>query len=263
MVNERGQWIQNGVVQRKKYEVYIPNQKVNEINNNKQKQEKRNVSSSYLVAIVTILLFIVIISKAKGTNKPQYKNKNVNKNYYNSGQEKIDKQKIYHKNTTIDNDTTIKRSIFWHFRSDTDKKGEEGEDEVAEVLKSIGKEFIVLRNINLPRTNKDPVQIDFLCISNKGIFVIEVKNWLGEITGNYDDEIWHSQINYAFNDQKNPVRQNEWHIDVLKKIIKQNMTYYSIIVFTDRADISWIDKKQNKTYITNINYLNNKIYSIY
>ena len=263
MVNERGQWIQNGVVQRKKYEVYIPNQKVNEINNNKQKQEKRNVSSSYLVAIVTILLFIVIISKAKGTNKPQYKNKNVNNNYYNSGQEKIDKQKIYHKNTTIDNDTTIKRSIFWHFRSDTDKKGEEGEDEVAEVLKSIGKEFIVLRNINLPRTNKDPVQIDFLCISNKGIFVIEVKNWLGEITGNYDDEIWHSQINYAFNDQKNPVRQNEWHIDVLKKIIKQNMTYYSIIVFTDRADISWIDKKQNKTYITNINYLNNKIYSIY
>ena len=67
----------------------------------------------------------------------------------------------------------------------------------------------------------------------------------------------------AFNEQKNTVRQNEWHIDVLKKIIKQNMTYYSIIVFTDRADISWIDKKQNKTYITNINYLNNKIYSIY
>lgn len=263
MVNERGQWIQNGVVQRKKYEAYIPNQKVNEINNNKQKQEKRNVSNSYLVAIVTILLFIVIISKAKGTNKPQYKNKNVNNNYYNSGQEKIDKQKIHHKNTTIDNDTTIKRSIFWHFRLDTDKKGEEGEDEVAEVLKSIGEEFIVLRNINLPRTNKKPVQIDFLCISNKGIFVIEVKSWLGKITGDYEDDIWHSQINYSFNDQKNPIKQNEWHIDVLKRFIKQNMTYYSIIVFTDRSDISWIDKEQNKTYITNVNYLNSKIYSIY
>ena len=269
MVNEKGQWVYEGVIQRKYYEIKIPKQKVSETKNRSTqiKEEKiigyrKDTSLGPTIVIVAfILLFIIAI--ANETNQSKYKNRDYN-NYHNPSHIKKDKYKTYYnRNTAVNNDTSIKRSIWWHLRSDTDKKGEEGEDDVAEILKNIGKDFIVLRNINLPRANKDPVQIDFLCISNKGIFVIEVKNWLGKITGDYNDEIWHSQKNYAFNDQKNPVRQNEWHIDVLKRFIKQSMTYYSIIVFTDRANIDWIDKKQNKTYIININCLNDKIYSIY
>ena len=265
MVNERGQWTHNGVVQRKYNGTNISKQKVDETKDKLDQIEERKIkyknNSSFnlllIIIFILVLLFIVIVYKL---SKPKYKDGS----YYNSNKDIKDNQtKYYDRNTINKNDTTIKRSIWWHFRSDTDKRGEEGEDLVAENLKYIGNEFIVLRNINLPRVNKDPVQIDFLCISKKGIFVIEVKNWLGEITGKYQDEIWHSKIYDIINEQKNPIKQNEWHIDVLKRFIKQSMTYYSIIVFTDRAEIDWLDKEQNKTYITNTSYLNNKIHSIY
>ena len=179
--------------------------------------------------------------------------------------EEANKEEQEHKKkkTVFDNDTTIERSFWWHFRSDNDKKGEEGEDEVAEELRYIDKKFIVLRNINLPRKNNKPVQIDFLCVSDKGIFVIEVKNWLGEISGEYDDEIWISNIYDIENEQKNPVKQNEWHIETLKRFIKQKMNFYSIIVFTDRADISELNENYNNTYIINAEDIKYEIYKIY
>lgn len=266
-VNERGQWVVNGVVQRKNRRANITDRNnveknnaiylANDRNNVKSEQSTGPIIIFAIIIVILVLFIKAIISKSHNNNYKYYRD-------YNYDVE--DRTKEYYRknnNTTLDNDTTKKRSIWWHFRSDTDKRGEEGEDKVAEKLKNIGSEFIVLRNVNLPRTNKDPVQIDFLCISKKGIFVIEVKNWLGTITGKYEDEIWYSQIYDITNSQKNPVNQNEWHIDVLKRFIKQDMSFYSIIVFTDRANIEWIDKKQNKTYITNISYLNNIIYSIY
>lgn len=174
-----------------------------------------------------------------------------------------DEQEYKSKKRNFDNDTTIERSFWWHFRSDNDKKGEEGEDEVAEELRYIDKKFIVLRNINLTRKNNKPVQIDFLCVSDKGIFVIEVKNWLGEISGKYDDEIWISNIYDIENEQKNPVKQNEWHIEILKRFIKQKINFYSIIAFTDGADISKLNEHYNNSYIINDEDIRQEIYNIY
>lgn len=267
MVNERGQWIQNGVVQRKHYNINIPKQKVDETKNKleeiKYYEYNNDKSSNLIIVVLVIISLLVVLVVLYEMSKSKYE-KGSYSNYDNSTRDIKDYSRtLYSKSTANNNDTTVERSIWWHFRSDTDKKGEEGEDLVAEKLKYIGNDFIVLRNINLPRTNKEPVQIDFLCVSKKGIFVIEVKNWLGKITGNYDDEIWHSQIYNIIHDKKNPIKQNEWYIDVLKRIIKRNMTYFSIIVFIDRAEIDWLDKEQNKTYITNISFLNNKIHSIY
>ena len=260
-VNERGQWIENGIVQRKYYAIPTTKKITNESNNAKIKRDQsrlRNDDKSYffVIALAIVILIIFLYIKSLSSDNKQYKRKNYD-NYNAPYQPK------YSRNTTTNNDTTVSRSIWWHLRSDTDKRGEEGEDAASERLKYLGKDFVVLRNINLPRSNKEPVQIDFLCISMKGIFVIEVKNWLGKVTGNYEDEIWHSQFNYTINDQKNPVKQNEWHVDVVKRFIRQSMIFHSIIVFTDRADIGWLDKKQNRTYITNIDNLNNVIYNIY
>ena len=264
VVNERGQWIDNGIVQRKYYKIPNPKKLTNDnesttIKNDGSRSKNNNASYFYIIVFAIVLLLLLLYKKSSTSDDKEHKSKK-----YHDYSEPYH-PKYYKKSTatTTNNDTTISRSFWWHLRSDTDKKGEEGEDKAAERLKYLGKDFIVLRNVNLPRSNKDPVQIDFLCISNKGIFVIEVKNWLGKITGDYEDEIWHSQINYSINEQKNPVRQNEWHIDVLKKFIKQNMSFYSLIVFTDRADIGWLDKKQNRSYITNIDNLSNLIYSIY
>lgn len=264
IVNERGQWIQNGVVQRKYYEINIPKQKVdktkNELEEKRYAKYRKDGGSNLIIVILVVisLLFILAIMSTKSGSEHEHKNYD-NLDYDINSNNKTH----YNKNITTNNDTTVERSIWWYFRSDTDKKGEEGEDQVAEYLKYIGTDFIVLRNVNLPRTNNKPVQIDYLCVSKKGIFVIEVKNWLGEITGKYEDETWHSQIYDIINDQKNPIKQNEWHIDVLRRFIKQNMTYYSMVVFTDRAEIGRLDKVQNKTHIIKANQLNSKIHSIY
>lgn len=261
-VNERGQWIVNGIVQRKYYQI-SNSQKATNDSNASIKWNERGITSNnsaiffaivFAIALLPVFLFIKSAVSDKASKKyKSRKNDNYNATY----------QPKRSRNATINNDTTVSRSFWWHLRSDTDKKGEEGEDKVAEELKYLGDDFIVLRNVNLPRTNKDPVQIDFICVSNKGIFVIEVKNWLGIVTGDYEDEIWYSQIYDIVNEQKNPIKQNEWHIDVLKRFIRQNMTFYSIIVFTNRANIEWLDKKQNRSYITNIDNLNNVIQSVY
>ena len=260
-VNERGQWIENGIVQRKYYAIPTTKKITNESNNANIKRDqsrlrKDDKSYFFVIALAIVILIIFLYIKSLSSDNTQYKRKDYD-NYNAPYQPK------HSRNTTTNNDTTVSRSIWWHLRSDTDKRGEEGEDAASERLKYLGKDFVVLRNINLHRSNKEPVQIDFLCISMKGIFVIEVKNWLGKVTGNYEDEIWHSQFNYTINNQKNPVKQNEWHVDVVKRFIRQSMIFHSIVVFTDRADIGWLDKKQNRTYITNIDNLNNVIYNIY
>lgn len=267
VVNERGQWIVNGIVQRKHYEVPKSSKTTSDRNNasvtNNQSKEVNNndIGSLTIVFLIGVILIVVILTSMP-SGKTEYKRKS--HKYYTENNNYDTSYKPRHtRKTTNSNDTTVNRSLFWHLRTDTDKIGEEGEDNVAEKLKCLEKEFIVLRNINLPRPNKDPVQIDFLCISNKGIFVIEVKNWLGMISGNYEDDIWRSEKHSIVREQKNPVKQNEWHIEVLKRFIRQNMTFYSIIVFTDRADIGWLDKKQHLTTITHINNLNNTIYNIY
>ena len=264
IVNEKGQWIVNGVVQKKYYGKTTSQKKsyVTKANTNNSKYNYDTYSNSYpnhsSIIMFFIILIVVIINFARFISK-HIDDEDNSYNKYTDYPKHKNKSNTYYNN----NDTTVDRSIWWHFRSDTDKRGEQGEDEVAERLKYIGNDFIVLRNINLPRKNKYPVQIDFLCVSNKGIYVIEVKNWLGTILGNYDDENWHSKIYDIDNIQKNPIKQNEWHIDVLKRIIKRNISYYSIIAFTDRANLNMLMRCYNDSYITSINNLYSLINEIY
>jgi len=70
-------------------------------------------------------------------------------------------------------------------------------------------------------------ELDHLFITKAGIFVIETKGYRGIISGKTIDSNWYS-YNKAF---INPVKQNDGHINHLKKILNLKYRYYSVIVF--------------------------------
>ncbi|WP_203277030.1 nuclease-related domain-containing protein [Metamycoplasma hominis] len=123
--------------------------------------------------------------------------------------------------------------------SSKQQKGNDGEFLVAWKLTSLNEgKYKVLNDILLQIDNDKTAQIDHIVVSTYGIFVIETKNWNGFITGGRDSYFWFKR-NSGNNIEimKNPIKQNEWHIEALKQIFsKYNINineelFYSLIVF--------------------------------
>lgn len=79
-------------------------------------------------------------------------------------------------------------------------------------------------------------QIDHLVVSRSGIFVIETKNYLGMVSGNAKDKyLYRSVLNMHYR-TGNPVFQNEWHLEYLRKNLpftsSNSDLLRSIIIFT-------------------------------
>lgn len=119
--------------------------------------------------------------------------------------------------------------------SDTFAKGMEGESEVKRILNNLeGVKYI--ENLYLETPNST-CQIDFIVISKKGIFVIEVKNITGTVLVNTNNSKWkvntHSR-NYSI---INPILQNSRHILNLRKNISVDGIYHNVVVFSDKTNI--------------------------
>lgn len=116
------------------------------------------------------------------------------------------------------------------------KKGEEGERKVASLLESSSSFHCLINNLVLLGENGVSHQIDHILINPNGIFVIETKNYYGEITGQEDDSFW--TRSYFVKRQKksikfhNPLKQNQSHIRIIKRIIGKNYPIYCFVVFT-------------------------------
>ena len=116
------------------------------------------------------------------------------------------------------------------------KKGEEGERKVASILESSNSFHRLINNLVLLGENGVSHQIDHILINPNGIFVIETKNYYGEITGREDDSFW--TRSYFVKRQKksvkfhNPLKQNQSHIRIIKRIIGKNYPIYCFVVFT-------------------------------
>ena len=122
------------------------------------------------------------------------------------------------------------------------KKGEEGERRVAALLDSSHSFHRLINNLVLVGENGVSHQIDHILINSNGIFVIETKNYYGEITGQEDDSFW-TRSYFAKRQKKsvkfhNPLKQNQSHIRVIKRIIGKNYPIYCFVVFTqNNADV--------------------------
>ncbi|CAM3685261.1 nuclease-related domain-containing protein [Cohnella lubricantis] len=82
-------------------------------------------------------------------------------------------------------------------------------------------------------------QIDHVVLSPYGLFVIETKNYTGEIKGKKEDTYW--RVSNRFN-LYNPLKQNYGHIKAIEEQLKSftfpNLTFISMVSFTMRCRFS-------------------------
>ncbi len=112
-------------------------------------------------------------------------------------------------------------------------KGQKGEYEVSKTLgKNIDGRQYIINNIIIVNEGKSS-QIDHILIKKTGIFVIETKNYSGQIYGGENQREWTQVLQYGKvkNQFYNPIMQNKTHIYALSKVLVLKDCYFSIIVF--------------------------------
>lgn len=135
--------------------------------------------------------------------------------------------KIYKQLTNVDIET---QKQLWNDRG----KGYYGEYLVfCELYKHLSGMGKILMNINIPIENNKTTEIDLLLIHETGIYVFEMKHYKGTIYGRDTDEFWTQFFRTTKNAHfKNPILQNRYHINALRKMFP-TPPIYSIVVFTN------------------------------
>ena len=114
-------------------------------------------------------------------------------------------------------------------------KGDRGEYSFTEVaLKELKDDnYKIINNIYIPGSHKHPQQVDTIIISpSSNIYVIEIKNWYGLISGQIKDEKWYTKNGYL----QNPYLQNKKHVNNLKQQLSYDspqLNIYNLVINMD------------------------------
>jgi hypothetical protein len=122
-------------------------------------------------------------------------------------------------------------------------KGFYGEFQLYRKLtKKLGK-HAVLTNLYLDSKNTETTEIDVLAVTQKGIYVFEMKNYGGYIYGSQKDQYWTQAMNrFVKHKFYNPLRQNYAHIKAVESYLKINTEHIiPVIVFSNRSKLSKIN----------------------
>jgi len=124
--------------------------------------------------------------------------------------------------------------------------GELGEYKINIQLDQLPKDTKYLTDIMIknPKSRTGFSQIDHIIVSAYGLFVIETKNYNGEIKGGRSDKYW--RVSNRFN-MFNPLKQNFGHIKALERVLSElpDLLYISMVSFTMRCRFS-IDPELRK-----------------
>lgn len=148
--------------------------------------------------------------------------------------------------------------------TDPSRKGRIGEYITYDLLDRIPGEKRLLHNIYIPKADGTTTEIDCLLIHQKGLFVMESKNYKGYIYGSRNDSQWTQVLrknrHYSF---YNPILQNNGHIKNLLTYLSyqtqdryRKIPVYSMIVFSDTADITKVQTEglpEANIYVINAN----------
>ena len=130
----------------------------------------------------------------------------------------------------------------------TVSRGNKGEEKVASILKKIKVEHHVLNNVSFVNEKSEMThQIDHILVHPHGVFVIETKNYYGEIIADTGEGYWVKIVKGKKEIIHNPLRQNKSHVRIVKKLLK-NVEVISIVVFV----------KNNAPYMGDENVINLK-----
>ena len=165
------------------------------------------------------------------------------------------------------------------------KKGETGEKKAINILRSLPSEHFRSSEGFLFSYKGRTNQIDCLMVSRNAVYVIEVKNIGGIITGNISDKYWWQEQPLRHNRIYNPMRQasrqaqrirevlqyeHDMHVNILPFVVFSNDSilqiegetrsiskFYNLaetIVNLDRL-VNDINKNNNIRFIGNIDYI--------
>ena len=104
----------------------------------------------------------------------------------------------------------------------------------------------LLTNVLLPVNEKYKTEIDCILISRKGIFCVEIKNWVGHIHGNDEDENWIQVYDDPYmpnRKHKNPVKQNLNHCHILNRKLNNKYMIENVVILTGFEDILNVHSK--------------------
>lgn len=122
------------------------------------------------------------------------------------------------------------------------KRGEKLTERELKWVRLFGRKGKILRNVYIPKDNGETSEIDVVYITQKGIFVIESKNFSGWIFGDDKSAYWTASLpNGKKNRFYSPVKQNETHMRWLGKYLEslnyKSVPLFSLIVFSERCEL--------------------------
>ncbi len=160
----------------------------------------------------------------------------------------------------------ITKHPYWQLWYNKGISGEYSIYKALSFLENQGAKFLF--NLYIPTYNNKTTEIDVVMIASEGIFVFESKNYSGWIFGTEGQKKWTQTLPSGYGNSTkehfyNPIMQNENHIKYLKKLLNDNIKYFSIIVFSDKCEFKNIKVKINSESILIHKYkLNNTVKNI-
>jgi len=133
-------------------------------------------------------------------------------------------------------------------------KGKAGERHIYRELKRHFPAEQIFRNVYLMKEDNRYTEIDMILVTQKGVFVLESKNYSGWVFASEDNERWFQRFkNGTIFPFLSPIIQNDIHIDSLKyNLFKYNsLPYFSIIVFGDRCHLAGKFEENEYIYVVN------------
>lgn len=115
---------------------------------------------------------------------------------------------------------------FTGIESGAERAGRKGEIFATQIIDEIlNEKDVLLTNINMSFEGKD-TELDNVIINNRGVFIIEVKNYSGTLYGDEDDYEWIKRKvsrggNIYQKTVNNPIRQVKRQIYILSNYLKQ------------------------------------------
>lgn len=112
--------------------------------------------------------------------------------------------------------------------------GRQGEKRATEIIKHVlNEDDVLLTNIFIEYEEKE-TELDNVIINRSGVFIIEVKNYSGELVGEEDDYEWTKYKvsrggNTYVKQVRNPIKQVRRQVYILARFLK----YYGINVWVD------------------------------
>ena len=141
-------------------------------------------------------------------------------------------------------------------------KGKMGEAKVHKVLATLSDDYRLLDDVVLV-TNRGTTQIDHVVVSRYGVFVIETKNYRGDIYGDDKRKEWtqiiptdvtyHTGKTYTYIHKSkfyNPVKQTLLHLYEIKNNLSDipNLKLIPIVVFVGDANLAHVESNTHVVY---------------